>query len=421
MALMRTGRRGVNPGDDDKKKKKSNGTQSIQEVTVSSKKPVVKSTWEDVDKNEAAKKANLESASTYEKQLKYYNEQSKTGQKDMKTMFSGGGRYLNPDELKRWNSENSNNVAERAGLEAEKIYVPKGFKHGDATTNKGAIKTSDGQGYQGAGPVYHEFLKKPIKKQDIELKKINKDDLPIENLPILKAGTLPTKRGKIKSSIEKDKEPTEDWSIRKPSKFHGTSISYRAPSLNREKAVKGEIRKKTNFGVSKTKSTDVKFGGGVQTNSGRFGIKKLAYAAVANPLQKARFKSEVSQGKAYFGNYEGESNAKISEIKEDLKNTKKQMRSAISDVRKGIGEKSTLSKSERIKGYRDEIKDARSGIRTANKASKYLENLRGKGIHSYGTTVNEVNPGRGIGKIQYATPDKFQGYADFARAKKNKR
>lgn len=418
---MRTGRRGVNPGDDDKKKKKSNGTQSIQEVTVSAKKPVVKSTWEDVDKNEAAKKANLESASTYEKQLKYYNEQSKTGQKDMKTMFSGGGRYLNPDELKRWNSENSSNIAERAGLEAEKIYVPKGFKYGDATTNKGALKTPGGQGYQGAGPVYHEFLKKPIKKQDIEFKKINTDDLPIENLPILKAGTLPTKGGKIKSSIEKDKEPTEDWSIRKPSKFHGTSISYRAPSLNREKAVKGEIRKKTIFGVGKTKSTDVKFGGGVQTNSGRFGIKKLAYAAVANPLQKARFKSEVSQGKAYFGNYEGESNAKISESKEDLKDTKKQMRSAISDVRKGTALESTLSKSERIKGYRDEIKDARSGIRTANKASKYLENLRGKGIHSYGTTVNEVNPGRGIGKIQYATPDKFQGYADFARAKKNKR
>jgi hypothetical protein len=248
-------------------------------------------------------------------------------------------------------------------------------------------------------------------KEDIRNKKINKDDLTLPNLAIKKA-MVTQKTGKLATLPEKSK--TEDWSIKKPSKFHGTSINFSAPSLNRRKAVKGE--------------DNVKFGGGANVvvsgvNRGYFGIKKLGYAAVANPLQKARFKSEVRQGKAYFGSHEGQSNLEISDVKKDLKDTKKQMRSAISEVKKGTALDSTLSKRERIKGYRDEIKDARSGIRTANKAGKYLKDLRLGGSYQSGATVND-NTSTGqlrSGKIQFATPERFQGYADFARSKKKKR
>lgn len=425
---MRTGRRGVNPGDDDKKKKKSNGTQSIQEVTVSAKKS---------DRQD--QKVQLEGAETtnifyadikdpFERSkaaIKYENANYEKAAKNKNMVSLSSIKLSNPKSYELLSNSmqpNKDAYGEIDDYLVDKKYANVssykdiyGYDY-DPTERKKAAKADKLDEFEKKMGGRTQYAPKSDFGYHIKYSTIEKKEETPTRLPIKKAIT-----GKLATLPEKDKEPTEDWSIRKPSKFHGTSISYRAPSLNREKAVKGEIRKKTIFGVGKTKSTDVKFGGGVQTNSGRFGIKKLAYAAVANPLQKARFKSEVSQGKAYFGNYEGESNAKISESKEDLKDTKKQMRSAISDVRKGTSLESTLSKSERIKGYRDEIKDARSGIRTANKASKYLENLRGKGIHSYGTTVNEVNPGRGIGKIQYATPDKFQGYADFARAKKNKR
>jgi hypothetical protein len=65
MALMRMGRRGDPPI------KKNGGqakTQSVQEVTVSAKKPVTKSTWEDVDKQAENKKA----WDKYDAEMKYY-------------------------------------------------------------------------------------------------------------------------------------------------------------------------------------------------------------------------------------------------------------------------------------------------------------------------------------------------------------
>ena len=393
---MRTGRRGVNPGDDPKKKK--DGAQSVQEVTVTSKRT---STWNDVDYNEQAKKTNAESASTYDKQLKYYNEQSKTPQKDMKTMFSGGGRYLNPDELKRWNSENSSNYAERAGLEAEKIYVPKGFKYGDATNNKVALKTPVGQDYQGAGPVYHEFLKKPIRKSEVIELNINKDDLPISNLPIKKA-MITQKTGKLSTLPEKEKESPE-WT--EPS---GTRIKTR-------------YIKPKNVSMGEHVASNVKYvakkalGG---TPFLRSGVEKKREALIQGKAGR-----EIKLGKAYFGEFEGSTKSDISNVRKDLKDTKKQMRTAIGEVKKGTALDSTLSKRERIKGYRDEIKAANSGIRTANKASKYLGKLGQQSANSavteYKTSAGDIKS-IGTGKIRIATPGKFQGYADFARSKKKK-
>jgi hypothetical protein len=396
MALMRTRRK----GDPPVKKK------NVQEVTVSANKPAAKSTWEDVERNEMNSKANKASEETYAKQLKFYNEQQKGGVKDLKTMFAGGGRYLNADELKRWNAENSNNVPERAGLESEKIYVPKAFKYGDPTNNKGGIKTAGGKGYEGAGPVHHEYLKKPTKPGPLPIKEINPKDLSLPKMDYLKPGPLPTKGGKLKEAPEKTKP--EDWSIKKPSRFSGTSISYSAPSLNRRKAVKGE--------------DNVKFGSGVKTDSGRFGVKKLAYAAVANPLQRVRFNKEVRQGKAYFGSNEGSSSADLATKRSSLKSDKAEFKTAIKDVRKGKAEPTkSLTKSERIKGYRAEIGTINKDLRTTNKASRYLKDL---GQPSANTKITEYKTSDGevktinTGKIQYATPGRFEGFADSPQNKR---
>jgi hypothetical protein len=473
---MRMGRRGDPPI------KKNGGqakTQSVQEVTVSAKKPVTKSTWEDVDKQAENKKA----WDKYDSEMKYYNQgppanSYKDASGSWKKIDGGkkvskAGKDVSGRDVSLSSSDDTYS-ASRFNKDADEAmkkdkYVSIDDPSLDATTRsllKEATYGDDGQAsiygkpsskYVKAGTKlktrtdvwgeefnhkewkdaansgkFEEYAKKKgyegrsfmpkigflqryatpeSPKEDIRNKKINKDDLTLPNLAIKKA-MVTQKTGKLATLPEKSK--TEDWSIKKPSKFHGTSINFSAPSLNRRKAVKGE--------------DNVKFGGGANVvvsgvNRGYFGIKKLGYAAVANPLQKARFKSEVRQGKAYFGSHEGQSNLEISDVKKDLKDTKKQMRSAISEVKKGTALDSTLSKRERIKGYRDEIKDARSGIRTANKAGKYLKDLRLGGSYQSGATVND-NTSTGqlrSGKIQFATPERFQGYADFARSKKKKR
>ena len=376
----------------------------LQEVTVSANKSNTKSTWEDVEQNEINTKANKKSEETYNKQLKFYNEQKNGASKDLKTMFKGGGRYLNADELKKWNSENANNVPERAGLTAEKIYVPKSFKYGDPTDNKGGVKTAGGKGYEGSGPVHHEWLNKPTKTGPLPVKKINPSDLSLPKMDYLKPGMLPTKKGKLKESQEKGMP--EDWSIKKPSRFSGASISDSAPSLNRRKAVKGE--------------DNVKFGEGIRTSRGeKAGIKKLAYAAVANPLQKVRFNKEVRQGKAYFGSNEGSSSADLATKKSSLKSDKVGLKAAIKDVKGGTALASSLSKSERIGGYRAEIKNINKDLRTTNKAGKYLSNLRMGSGYQAGATVNEdTSTGLRSGKIQYATPGRFEGFADSPQNKR---
>jgi hypothetical protein len=395
MALMKMGRR----GDPPIKKKKATDT---KEVTVSADKPVAKSTWEDVDYNEAAKKTNANSLSTYDKQSKFYNDNSKAKNHDMKTMFGGGGRYLNADELKRWNSENSNNTEDRAGLESEKIYVPKDFKYDSPSKGKSSTAA---EGYKSNGPVYHEFLKKPSKPNPLPIRKINNNDLEMPKLPTKKVGLLPTKGGSIIERKAPDKP--EDWSIKKPSRFSGTSISYSAPSLNRSKAVKGE--------------DNVKFGGGAKTDSGRFGVKKLAYAAVANPLQRVRFNKEVRQGKAYFGSNEGSTSGDLATKRSNLKSDKAGLKTAIKEVRKDKALPSSLTKSERIKGYRAEIGNLNKDLRTTKKASRYLSNL---GQPSANTKITEYKTSAGdvktinTGKIQYATPGRFEGYSDSPQNKR---
>jgi hypothetical protein len=178
--------------------------------------------------------------------------------------------------------------------------------------------------------------------------------------------------------------------------------------LNRRKAVKGE--------------DNVKFGQGIQTSRGeKAGVKKLAYAAVANPLQRARFNKEVRQGKAYFGSNEGSSSADLATKKSGLKSEKAGLKSAIKDVKSGTALSSSLTKSERIKGYRAEIGNINKDLRTTKKAGRYLKDL---GQPSANTKITEYKTSDGevktinTGKIQYATPGRFEGFADSPQNKR---
>ena len=215
-----------------------------------------------------------------------------------------------------------------------------------------------------------------------------------------------------KLAMPEEKAKAEDWSIKKPSRFSGKSISDSAPSLNRRKAVKGE--------------DSVKFGQGIQNSRGeKAGIKKAAYAAVANPLQRVRFNKEVRQGKAYFGSNEGSTSGDLATKRSDLKSDKAKLKTAIKDVKRGSGKTfvptEALTKSERIRGYRAEIGNLNKDLRTTKKASRYLKDL---GQPSANTKITEYKTSAGdvktinTGKIQYATPGRFEGYADSPQNKR---
>jgi hypothetical protein len=247
-------------------------------------------------------------------------------------------------------------------------------------------------------------------KEDLRKMKINANDLDLGRLPI-KSASVTQKVGKLKEAPEKAKP--EDWSIKKPSKFHAVNVAYSAPSLNRRKAVKGE--------------DNVKFGQGsleLHSGAGRFGFKKAAYAAVANPLQRARFNKEVRQGKAYFGSNEGSSSADLATKRSSLKSDKAGLKSAIKDIKrdaKTVVPTKSLTKSERIKGYRAEIGNINKDLRTTKKAGRYLKDL---GQPSANTKITEYKTSDGevktinTGKIQYATPGRFEGFADSPQNKR---
>lgn len=415
---MKIGRRGDPPtkkkGEDPKKKA------AVQEVTVSAKKPETKD-----------QKVQLEGATTsniFYADIKDPAERSKAAIKYENANYDEAAKSKNMVTLSSIKSSNpksyellSNSMQSKKDAygEIEDYLVDKKY------ANVSSYKDIYGYDYD---PVERKKAAKEDKLDAFEKKMGGRTQYPTKTdfgyytkymtdeklkekfdkdpvrLPI-KSASITQKVGKLKESPEKDKP--EDWSIQKPSRFSGTSISYSAPSLNRRKAVKGE--------------DNVKFGGGVKTDSGRFGIKKLAYAAVANPLQRARFNKEVRQGKAYFGSNEGDSSAKLATKRSSLKSDKKDLKSGIKEIRKGTAMSSTLTNSERIKGYRAEIGNINKDLRTTNKASRYLKDL---GQSSANTKITEYKTSDGevktinTGKIQYATPGRFEGFSDSPQNKR---
>ena len=420
MALMKMGRRGDPPtkkkGEDPKKKA------AVQEVTVSAKKPETKD-----------QKVKLEGATTsniFYADIKDPVERNKAAQKyenDNYDKALKSGNMVSLSSVKTSNPKayellsNSMQPKKDSYGEIEDYLVDKkyanvssykdiyGYDY-DPVERKKAAKEDKLDAFEKKMGGRTQYMPKSdfgynIKYMTDEKLKEKFDKDP-GKLPLLKAGPLPTKRGSLKEAPEKDKP--EDWSIKKPSRFSGTSISYSAPSLNRSKAVKGE--------------DNVKFGGGIKTDSGRFGVKKLAYAAVANPLQRVRFNKEVRQGKAYFGSNEGSTSGDLATKRSDLKSDKADYKTSIKEVRKGkVDPGASLTKSERIRGYRAEIGTINKDLRTTNKASRYLKDLGQPSANSkiteYKTSAGDVKK-INTGKIQYATPGDFAGYADSPQNKR---
>jgi hypothetical protein len=338
-----------------------------------------KSTWEDVAKNEEIKASNKASqdkykseSDVYEKQVKAYASQPKN--RDLKSHFQGGGRYLSPSELDVWNKdmEASGLAKERGGLKANKVYVTKDFgKEGSVSS----LKTATGKSYSGGMGSFHEWLDKPTKKpsptppiSEIEIKKT---DLSVGRLPLKKPGKIAAKTtGPLRMSERA--EPAEKPNWQDPSK--------------------SEYKSKSRFKTARN----------AVFNSGGDGMK-LGSAKVEQKSSKESriggYAREGKMAKAYFGGgFENQPSVTIAESRDVLRKDKAEFKSGIKEARKA-GDK------EKVAAYRASKKDINTEIKQTKLASKYLGKL-GKEY----TGVREGEELRSTGKIKAYTPEAMAGF-----------
>jgi hypothetical protein len=375
MALMRTKRNGEDP-----------------------KKP----TWDDVSKNEAIKERNKVAKQKYEsdvanynRAMKAYSEQPKN--RDLKSHFQGGGRYLSPSELESWNKEQeaSGLAKERGGLKASKVYVNKDYgKEGSSSS----LKMDTGKSYSGGLGSFHEWLGKPesVKSPAYEKEEsIDVSKLPISKLPLKKPMKV---EGRTKKLAVSESTPSEKPDWEEPSGTTRYRTKYSMPDIST---------------TSKAKSL------------GRFMKAKVESIGKDNALTpglvKERGKARLIQGKAgreanmakaYFSGYEGKSKFDIEGTSEErgvigkLKADKADLKEGIKAVRRGTAAPSITEKSERIAGLRAAKKDVKSQIKQANLASKYLSKL--------GQEETGVVEGQTLyrtGKIKTMTPEVMAGFS----------
>ncbi len=127
---------------------------------------------------------------TYNKQMKVYSDQPKSSRRDVQTKFAGGGRYLNAQELEKWNASKS---GDRAGLTSSKVYVSK-----DYDPNK------EYKGY------FHEDLNKPTAPKKQTLAEPKAPNLSLERMPMLKIKKIETTSSK-KLAERTPSEETNQW------------------------------------------------------------------------------------------------------------------------------------------------------------------------------------------------------------------
>ncbi len=281
---------------------------------------------------------------TYGKQMKAYSEQPK-GRRDMTTFFQGGGRYLNPQELEAFNKGNAEDVSRRGGLKASKVYVSKDYG-----------KEGVSMGYSGYKGAYHEWLDKPTAPVKQKTPTVERPKLAIERMPMNKLVSISTDTPRpTRMALPEEKE------------------KWQAPGRNL-------------VSVEKT----------FTTRSGKQKTRTPISKAVENVKRKAQYKQELKQGKAYFGGFEGESAS-------DIASTKSSLKKQIKDVKKGtVAPMESVSKRERLKGYKSELKQAKQ-------AEKYAKKV-GAEYYGVGAGQNvEFNPKFGS-KVRFATPETFKGY-----------
>lgn len=295
---------------------------------------------------------------TYGKQMKAYSEQPK-GRKDLQTLFSGGGRYLNPTELSEWNKQKS---GDRGGLAAKKVYVSKGY---GTEQSGGPMKGEGGKSYSGYMGAAHEWFDKPTAPIKQKTPTVEQPKLAIERMPMNKLVSISTDTPRpTRMALPEEKE------------------KWQAPGRNL-------------VSVEKT----------FTTRSGKDKTRNVVSKAVENVKRKAEYKQELKQGKAYFGGFEGQNAGDISE-------TRKELKQQIKDVRKGTAAPmESISKRERIQGYKSELKQAKQ-------AGKYIKNLGNEFTMSgatAGENIKRVGPNAEVvakktGRIRFATPETFKDY-----------
>lgn len=209
---------------------------------------------------------------------------------------------------------------------------------------------ASGKEYKG---YFHEDLNKPTAPVKQKTPTVERPKLAIEQMPLNKVTGVSTKKKQLAVPKEKEK--------------------WQAPGRN---LVSVEKTFTTRGGKEKTRTP----------------ISK----AVENVKRKAQYKQELKQGKAYFGGFEGESAS-------DIASTKSSLKKQIKDVKKGtVAPMESVSKRERLKGYKSELKQAKQ-------AEKYAKKV-GAEYYGVGAGQNvEFNPKFGS-KVRFATPETFKGY-----------
>lgn len=211
---------------------------------------------------------------------------------------------------------------------------------------------ASGKEYKG---YFHEDLNKPTAPSKQKTPTVERPKLAIEQMPLNKVTGVSTKKKQLAVPEEKEK--------------------WQAPGRNL-------------VSVEKT----------FTTRGGKEKTRNVVSKAVENVKRKAQYKQELKQGKAYFGGFEGESAS-------DIASTKSSLKKQIKDVKKGTAAPmESVSKRERLKGYKSELKQAKQ-------AEKYAKKV---GAEYYGVSAGqnvEFSPKFGS-KVRFATPETFKGYRE---------
>lgn len=325
-----------------------------------------------IESNKAAEGKYKSDVEAYNKQMKAYNEKNVKGRRDM-TFFQDGSRYLNPQELDEYNKRKSE---EYGGLKASKVMVSKGYGKSNVDVSSKGEKGSY-SGYLGAA---HEWFDKPTAPKKPTITNPEAPKLDIERMPMLKVKKIETTSSKKLAERTPAEEP-EQW---------------QAPS-----------RRYTETKVTKSTARNA------SRNEGKLKSARVSDISLKSKVAGLSYNKEGKEAKAYYGGFEGQTKSDITERRGAIKAEKRELRQGIKDVRKGVTPASeSLSKSERIQGYRKEIKNLRAENKQAKQAGKYFDkNLEARSFYDEGREVVRAQAKEKPG-AKFFTPEAMKGYRE---------
>lgn len=418
MALMKTGRK---PNGEDPKKPKAQG-----EVKVTAKKPVEppqkQYTWEDVERNEAAKSKNKAAKEKYESDVASYNKAMKLYKEGPESI-----QETSPDGFTATNRKNNSLSAEKMNKDiSEKLkkgeLVPINDPSLDPETRK--IISEKFKGFKDVfGDVSDRYISKGTKysgdKSSIKIYETyrtpeqpkaptyeNEENIDIKKIPIPKMRQLKSDEKKTYGKLAEYKAPAPaekpDWEAPEGSIKYRTKYKTMRTQGRGNETVKGKIK---NFGAF----AKAKFEAIGKENALTPGLVKTQGK---ERLIQGKSGREAKMAKAYFSGYEGKSKFDIEGTSEErgaigkLKADKASLKEGIKEIRRGKDSPSPLDKSDRIAGLRAAKKDVKAEIKQAKLASKYVSKLG----QEY-TGVREGQDLRSTGKIKTFTPTAMAGFS----------